>query len=165
MASRDDRLWLQNVQRKLYERSREKPDYVFEKLWALVTDPRNLRIALARVHRNRGARTAGIDRVTVRRVLLDGAETFLDEVRKDRRGRTFRPKPARRVLIPKAGKPGKTPLLVRRKDVVLRGDQTAQMVDETFGQGPKGTAPAGCVLILGTVGIFDGINNIAVGFK
>jgi RNA-directed DNA polymerase len=65
VASRDDRLWLQSMQRKLYERSREKPDYVFEKLWGLVTDPRNLRIALARVHRNRGARTAGIDRVTV----------------------------------------------------------------------------------------------------
>ena len=32
VASRDDRLWLQSVQRKLYERSREKPDYVFEKL-------------------------------------------------------------------------------------------------------------------------------------
>jgi group II intron reverse transcriptase/maturase len=107
VASRDDRLWLQSMQRKLYERSREKPDYVFEKLWGLVTDPRNLRIALARVHRNRGARTAGIDRITVRRVLLDGAEPFLDQVRKDLRDGTFRPMPVRRVLIPKAGKPGK----------------------------------------------------------
>src|ERR1700733_5127307 len=107
VASEDDRLWLQSVQRKLYERSREKPDYVFEKLWGLVTDPRNLRIALARVHRNRGARTGGIDRLTVRHVLLNGAETFLDQVRKDLRGKTYRPKPVRRVLIPKAGKPGK----------------------------------------------------------
>src|SRR5258706_12367278 len=85
VASRDDRLWLQSMQRKLHERSREKPDYVFEKLWGLVTDPRNLRIALARVHRNRGARTAGIDRVTVRRVLINGADPFLDKVRKDLR--------------------------------------------------------------------------------
>ena len=29
VASRDDRLWLQSMQRKLHERSREKPDYVF----------------------------------------------------------------------------------------------------------------------------------------
>ncbi|WXA89877.1 group II intron reverse transcriptase/maturase [Pendulispora rubella] len=107
VASRDDRLWLQIVQRKLYTRSRVNPDYVFEKLWGLVTDPRNLRIALARVHRNRGARTAGIDRITVRHVLLDGAEPFLDELRKELRGGTFRPMPVRRVLIPKAGKPGK----------------------------------------------------------
>ena len=63
VASEDDRLWLRTVQRALYARSQEHPDYVFEKLWGLVTDPHNLRIALDRVHRNRGARSAGIDRV------------------------------------------------------------------------------------------------------
>ena len=47
----------------------EQPDYVFAKLWGLVTDPRNLRIAVARVARNRGRRTAGVDRVTVRMVV------------------------------------------------------------------------------------------------
>jgi group II intron reverse transcriptase/maturase len=107
VATKDDRLWLQSVQRKLYARSQENPDYVFEKLWGLVTDPRNLRIALARVHRNRGARTAGIDRITVRQVLRSGVESFVEQVRKDLRGGTFRPKPVRRVLIPKPGKPGK----------------------------------------------------------
>ncbi len=106
VATKDDRHWLQTVQRKLYARSRENPDYVFEKLWGLVTDPRNIRIALARVSRNRGARTAGIDRITVRKVLLKGAEQFVDAVREDMRGGAFRPKPVRRVLIPKAGKPG-----------------------------------------------------------
>jgi RNA-directed DNA polymerase len=107
VASKDDRLWLQSVQRKLYVRSQEYPNYVFDKLWGLITDPRNLRIALAHVHRNRGARTAGVDRVTVRQVLRSGVELFVDEVRKDLRRRTFRPLPVRRVLIPKPGKPGK----------------------------------------------------------
>jgi RNA-directed DNA polymerase len=107
VASKDDRLWLQTVQRKLYARSQDNPDYVFEKLWGLVTDPRNLRIALARVRRNRGARTAGMDRVTVRHVLQRGVELFVEEVRKDLRDGTFRPMPVRRVLIPKAGRPGK----------------------------------------------------------
>jgi len=107
VVTKDDRLWLLNAQRKLHAQSRQHPDYVFEKLWGLVTDPRNLRIAFARVHRNRGRRTAGIDRVTVRQVLRSGAEPFLQQVREDLRAGVFRPSPVRRVLIPKAGKPGK----------------------------------------------------------
>ena len=107
VATKEDTPWLQNVQRALHTRSKEHPDYVFEKLWGLVTDLRNLRIAFVRVQRNRGARTAGIDRVTVRQVLQSGVMPFLDEIRKDLRGGTFRPAPVRRVLIPKAGHPGK----------------------------------------------------------
>src|SRR5262245_27068434 len=107
VASKEDLLWLLNVQRKLYARSQAQPDYVFEKLWGLVTDPRNLRIALDRVHRNRGARTAGIDGLTVRKALRCGSAQYVEEVRKDLRGGAFRPAPARRVLIPKAGHPGK----------------------------------------------------------
>lgn len=106
IATEDDRLWLQDVQRKLYARSREQPDYVFEQLWGLVTDPRNLRIAFGRVQRNRGARTAGIDRITIGRIVQDDVSGFLDAVRKDLRDGSFRPSPVRRVLIPKAGKPG-----------------------------------------------------------
>ena len=61
VATKEDTLWLQNVQHALYTRSKEHLGYVFEKLWDLVTDLRNLRIAFARVQRNRGARTVGID--------------------------------------------------------------------------------------------------------
>ncbi len=97
-ATEDDRLWLQSVQRKLYARSRENPDYQFEELWGLVTDPRNLRIALSRVQRNRGARTAGVDRVTVRQVLQRGADDFLAAVRRELRGGSFHPSPKTRSL-------------------------------------------------------------------
>jgi len=107
VASSDDRRWLLNVQRKLHARSAETPDYVFRKLWGLITDPRNLRVALARVHRNRGRRSPGVDRITVRQVLAQGTEPFLAQVRKELRTGTYRPSPVRRVLIPKAGKPGK----------------------------------------------------------
>ena len=106
VVSKDDRLWLLSAQRKLHAQSREHPSYVFEKLWGLVTDPRNLRIAFARVNRNRGRRTAGIDRVTVRQLLRSGVGPFLQQLREDLRAGVFRPSPARRVLIPKAGKPG-----------------------------------------------------------
>ena len=106
VVSKDDRLWLLNAQRKLHAQSREKPDYVFEKLWGLVTDSRNLRIAFGRVNRNRGRRTGGIDRMTVTHVLRSGVEPFLQEVREELRAGTYRPSPVRRVLIPKPGKPG-----------------------------------------------------------
>jgi group II intron reverse transcriptase/maturase len=106
IVSADDRLWLQSVQRKLYARSQENPDYRFEELWGLVTDPRNLRIAFNRVSRNRGARTAGIDRITVRRIVQEGAEEFIVAIREELRSGSFHPSPVRRVLIPKAGKPG-----------------------------------------------------------
>jgi hypothetical protein len=61
VASDSDRSWLLNEQRKLYARSQENPDYIIQKLWGLVTDRRNLRIALSRVARNKGRRTAGVD--------------------------------------------------------------------------------------------------------
>jgi retron-type reverse transcriptase len=95
IVSADDRLWLQSVQQKLYARSQEKPDYRFEELWGLVTDPRNLRIAFNRVSRNRGARTAGIDRITVRRIVQEGAEEYLVAIRKELRSGSFHPSPVR----------------------------------------------------------------------
>jgi len=107
VVTKDDRLWLLNVQRKLHAQSWQQPGYIFEKLWGLVTDPRNLRIAFARVNRNRGRRTGGVDRITVRQVLRSGVDPFLQQVREDLRAGVFRPSPVRRVLIPKAGKPGK----------------------------------------------------------
>jgi group II intron reverse transcriptase/maturase len=107
VASSSDRNWLLSEQRKLYARSYEHPDYVFCKLWGLVTDARNLRIAFARVAGNRGRRTAGVDGLTVNAVLAKGLDAFLDEVRKELREGAFRPNPVRRVLIPKPGQPWK----------------------------------------------------------
>src|SRR4051812_38798725 len=102
-----DRAWLQNEQRKLYARSNEQPGYVFRKLWGLLTDPRNLRMAVERVARNRGHRTAGVDGLTAGRVLVHGVEPFIAQIRHELRSGSFQPSPVRRVLIPKAGQPGK----------------------------------------------------------
>lgn len=108
MASELDKSWLLNVQRKLYAQSYRDPSYIFRELWGLVTDPRNLRIALARVARNRGRRTAGVDGKTVRNVLSsEGADAFLAGIRAAVRSGAYVPSPARRALIPKKGQPGK----------------------------------------------------------
>jgi group II intron reverse transcriptase/maturase len=108
MVSSLDRDWLLNVRRKLYAQSRDNPDYVFHELWGLFTDLRNLRNALAHVAHNRGRQTAGIDGVTVRKALANlGAERLVENMRADLRSGAYRPSPARRALIPKAGQPGK----------------------------------------------------------
>jgi group II intron reverse transcriptase/maturase len=108
MASELDKSWLLNVQKKLYAQSWKEPGYVFRELWGLVTDSRNLRIALARVARNKGRRTSGVDGQTVRALLSsEGADAFLAELRASLRNGAYAPSPARRVLIPKNGQPGK----------------------------------------------------------
>jgi len=106
VAPRTDWDWLRSVQRKLYTRSEEQVDYVFRKLWGLVTDSRNLRMALARIASNRGRRTAGVDGVTVGKV-AKRAEAFIAELRSELRSGVYRPSPVRRVLIAKIGAPGK----------------------------------------------------------
>jgi len=108
MASASEKEWLLNVQKKLYAQSWKDPTYVFRELWGLVTDPRNLRIALARVAHNKGRRTSGVDGKTVRKVLSsEGADAFLAGIRAGLRNGAYTPSPARRVLIPKNGQPGK----------------------------------------------------------
>jgi len=106
VATESDRNWLLSKQRVLYTRSIENPGYEFCKLWGLVTDPANLRSAFERVSRNKGSRTGGIDRMTVKQVVAKGVDAFLSEIRLDLRAGTYRPNPVRRVLIPKAGQPG-----------------------------------------------------------
>jgi len=108
VAPHTDKEWLLNEQRKLYARSFENPQFIHLKLWGLVTDLRNLRWSLSRVSRNKGARTAGVDGITVKMILKNGVDAFINGLRDELRSRDYRPSPARRVNIPKPGKPGKT---------------------------------------------------------
>lgn len=107
VASRSDKDWLWNVQKGLYTQSKENHGYVFLKLWGHITDSRNLRLAVSRVCQNRGRRTAGVDGITVRSALRAGVDNFVAELRRELRSGAFHPSPVRRVLIPKAGQPGK----------------------------------------------------------
>jgi group II intron reverse transcriptase/maturase len=108
-ASQSDQDWLRSVQRELHRRSRDDLDYVFRKVWGFLVDPRTLRCAFHRVARNRGSRTAGIDGVTVSKLVRTsgGGDLFVQTLREELKTRRFRPSPVRRVLIPKAGAPGK----------------------------------------------------------
>ncbi len=102
-----DSTWLLDIQRKLYTWSRNHPDEAYGDLWGWLAHPRNLRLAWKRVASNRGARSAGVDKVTVKRIeQRQGVERFLADLGERLRSGRFTPSPVRRVMIPKRGKPG-----------------------------------------------------------
>ena len=76
----------------------------FGDLFNLVCHPDYLLVAWEHVARNKGARTAGIDGVTVRQIEQRGETgAFLSRIAANLRDGTYRPSPVRRVLIPKPG--------------------------------------------------------------
>jgi hypothetical protein len=92
------------IQTKLHRWASDDPHRRFDDLYNLVTDPAFLMVAWGRVRGNKGARTAGVDGETARYIeAVRGVEGFLAELRADLKARTFRPLPARRRAIPKAG--------------------------------------------------------------
>ncbi len=92
------------IQTKLHRWASDDPHRRFDDLYNLVADPAFLLVAWGRVRNNRGARTAGVDGETAHYIeAVRGLQGFLTELRDDLKARTFRPLPARRRAIPKAG--------------------------------------------------------------
>ena len=107
MDRQAEEAWILSVQSKLYQWSQANPDDQWRDMWGWLTDIRTLRCAWLRVASNRGARTAGVDGMTVRHIRANqGEQRFLEELQAELRSGTYRPSPSRRILIPKAGKPG-----------------------------------------------------------
>ncbi|MGD0232821.1 MAG: group II intron reverse transcriptase/maturase [Syntrophorhabdales bacterium] len=104
--ARTDKAWLLGVQRTLYQWSRGNPEGAYRELWGWITDIRNLRCAWRTVASNKGKRTPGIDGVAVKHIHMQGVDAYLEGVRKELKDNSYVPSPARRVLIPKRGKPG-----------------------------------------------------------
>jgi RNA-directed DNA polymerase len=92
------------IQTKLHRWAGDDPHRRFDDLFNLVADPAFLLVAWDRVRHNKGARTAGVDGETAHYVeAVRGVQGFLAELREDLKARAFRPLPARRRAIPKAG--------------------------------------------------------------
>src|SRR5581483_8480856 len=100
----DSAWWtVRKMQITLHRWAREDSARRFDALYNLVSDPAFLVPAFERVATNAGARTPGVDRVTVARIRSQvGVEAFLGEVRAQLKARTFHPMPVRQVMIPKA---------------------------------------------------------------
>lgn len=96
------------MQTKLHQWAAADPGRRFDDLYNLVADPAFLAVAWERVSGNTGARSAGIDRRTVRSITESalGVVGLLEGIRADLKARTFRPLPVKERHIPKAG--GKT---------------------------------------------------------
>jgi RNA-directed DNA polymerase len=90
------------MQRKLHHWAVSEADRRFDDVFNLVYHPDFLTVAWERVRGNRGARTAGVDRVSPASIAEDGdVVEFLGQVREQLKSRTFAPLPVRERLIPK----------------------------------------------------------------
>ena len=107
------------MQTKLHQWAISDPDRCFDDLYNLVYDPAFLVVAWSRVKGNKGARSAGVDGVVPRSIVL-GAWKLLGELREDLKARRFFPMPVRETMIPKAN--GK----LRRLGIPTAGDRVVQ---------------------------------------
>ena len=102
----EDSAWLavRRMQLKLHRWASADSTRRFGDLFNLVYDPAFLIHAWERVRSNDGARTAGVDGLTVARIESRvGVHAFLGQVRESLRSGEYRPSPVRRVKIPKGG--------------------------------------------------------------
>lgn len=92
------------MQTKLHRWAVADPGRRFDDLYNLVADPAFLVTAYVRVRENKGARSAGVDRRTVRSIesSVGGVAGFLEGLRGQLKARTFRPVPVRQRMIPKS---------------------------------------------------------------
>jgi RNA-directed DNA polymerase len=99
---------VRRMQAKLHHWAVRDASRRFDDLFNLVCHPDFLTVAWERVRGNKGARTAGVDRV-IPRFISEGADivAFLSDVREQLKSGAFAPLPVRERLIPKAGQPGK----------------------------------------------------------
>jgi RNA-directed DNA polymerase len=98
---------VRELQRKLWVAAKRSPGRRFHALFDRIWRSDVLREAWTRVRRNKGA--AGVDKQTLAAVREYGVERLLGELQRDLRNGMYRPRPVRRVEIPKP-QGGKRPL-------------------------------------------------------
>ena len=94
------------LQRVLYRSAKQEPGRRFHALFDKVARSDVLWRAWIQVCANQGA--PGVDGVTIDDVVESGVVEFLDGLSSGLKAGSYRPKPLRRVHIPKPGKPGTT---------------------------------------------------------
>src|SRR3984957_1151730 len=89
------------LQRKLYQKAKEEPDYRFYLLYDKIYREDILHHAYALAKSNQGA--PGVDGQSFTGIEAAGLEEWLNGIRNDLRAKTYTPQAVRRVKIPKPG--------------------------------------------------------------
>ena len=111
------------MQAKLHHWAAADPGRRFDDLFNFVYDPATLIVAFDRVAGNAGAKTPGVDGLTVAEVEASiGMSGFLDDLRTQLKDGSFRPLPVRERKIPKPGGSGK----VRKLGIPTIADRVVQ---------------------------------------
>jgi len=136
------------LQRVLYRSAKSDPARRFHALFTHVARSDILWRAWSDVAANRGA--PGVDGVSVDDVEDSGVGEFLEALAGELKAKTYRPKPLRRVHIPKSGKPGATrPLgipsvrdrvVMAAAKIVLEPIFEADFLPASFGFRPRRSA-------------------------
>ena len=92
---------IRTLQRKLYRKAKEEPDYRFYLLYDKIYREDILYCAYELVKFNRGA--GGVDGQTFAGIESQGLGKWLAEIREELRTKRYKPQPVRRVMIPKPG--------------------------------------------------------------
>ncbi|PYI74362.1 MAG: group II intron reverse transcriptase/maturase [Verrucomicrobia bacterium] len=137
---------IRTLQRKLYRKAKQEPDFRFYLLYDKIYREDVLRHAYELAKANKGA--PGVDGQTFEAIETEGLEKWMEGIRKDLRDKTYKPQPVRRVLIPKPGG-GERPLgipTIRDRTVqtaaklVLEPIFEADLEPEAYGYRPKRSA-------------------------
>ena len=92
---------IRNFQRKLYLKAKAEPDFRFYQLYDKIYREDILLHAYRLAKSNGGA--PGVDGVSFRMIESSELEGWLSGIREELRSKTYKPKPVRRVMIPKPG--------------------------------------------------------------
>lgn len=139
---------VRSLQRKLYSAAKVSPSRRFHQLYDKVYREDIVFHAYALVRAAKGAKTPGVDGETFADIEEEGVTKWLGGLLKELHSKTYRPKPVRRVMIPKRGG-GQRPLgipTIRDRVVqaaaklVLEPIFEADFADCAYGYRPKRSA-------------------------